>query len=222
MAQSLDADYLVVGAGRGGDGVRRRADRRTPTCSVVMVDRRHSVGGHWLDAYPFVRLHQASAFYGVASTLLGGGRVQAGRPGGAGCTSVPRRRRSLPTTSGSCTNAWPTGSASSRTPSTAAPVGSSLDCQGRSMRFAEPALSMPTTSPLTSRRQHRLPFGGRRRPRDRGQRPAPGSRRRRASSSLSAPERPRPTPASTYSTTALTRTRSPGFGPENRGCSTVR
>ncbi|HSE46554.1 MAG TPA: hypothetical protein VLA89_14615, partial [Gemmatimonadales bacterium] len=31
---------------------------------------------HWLDAYPFVRLHQASAFYGVASTLLGGGNVQ--------------------------------------------------------------------------------------------------------------------------------------------------
>src|SRR5215207_8027538 len=43
---------------------------------VAMVDRRHSVGGHWLGAYPFVRLHQASAFYGVASTLLGGGRVQ--------------------------------------------------------------------------------------------------------------------------------------------------
>ena len=35
--------------------------------SVVMVDRRHGVGGHWLDAYPFVRLHQASAFYGVPS-----------------------------------------------------------------------------------------------------------------------------------------------------------
>src|SRR3712207_6271820 len=43
---------------------------------VAVVDRRHSPGGHWLDAYPFVRLHQASAFYGVASTLLGGGRVQ--------------------------------------------------------------------------------------------------------------------------------------------------
>jgi hypothetical protein len=43
---------------------------------VVMVDRRYAAGGHWLDAYPFVRLHQASAFYGVASTVLGGGRVQ--------------------------------------------------------------------------------------------------------------------------------------------------
>ena len=48
--------------------------------SVVMVDRRHGVGGHWLDAYPFVRLHQASSFYGVASTLLGYDRIQAGRP----------------------------------------------------------------------------------------------------------------------------------------------
>src|SRR3712207_8359552 len=43
---------------------------------VALVDSRHGPGGHWLDAYPFVRLHQASAFYGVASTLLGEGRVQ--------------------------------------------------------------------------------------------------------------------------------------------------
>ena len=48
--------------------------------SVVMVDRRHGVGGHGLDAYPFVRLHQASAFYGVASTLLGDGRIQHNGP----------------------------------------------------------------------------------------------------------------------------------------------
>src|SRR6476469_2558212 len=47
---------------------------------VALVDRRHDVGGHWLGAYPFVRLHQASAFYGVPSTLLGGGRVQRNGP----------------------------------------------------------------------------------------------------------------------------------------------
>src|SRR3954468_15576056 len=47
---------------------------------VALVDRRHDVGGHWLGAYPFVRLHQASAFYGVSSTLLGGGRVQQDGP----------------------------------------------------------------------------------------------------------------------------------------------
>jgi len=38
---------------------------------VVMVDRRHAPGGHWHDAYPFVRLHQPSAYYGANSLPLG-------------------------------------------------------------------------------------------------------------------------------------------------------
>jgi hypothetical protein len=75
VTRIVEADYLVVGAGATGmaftDALIDHCDGR-----VAMVDRRHSAGGHWLDAYPFVRLHQASAFYGVASTLLGGGRVQ--------------------------------------------------------------------------------------------------------------------------------------------------
>ena len=74
MTEVVDADYLVVGAGATGmaftDALIDHADVR-----VAMVDRRHGVGGHWLDAYPFVRLHQASSFYGVPSTPLGGGRV---------------------------------------------------------------------------------------------------------------------------------------------------
>ena len=79
MVATLEADYLVIGAGATGmaftDALIDHAD-----VSVLMVDRRHSVGGHWLDAYPFVRLHQASAFYGVASTLLGDGSIQATGP----------------------------------------------------------------------------------------------------------------------------------------------
>ena len=75
MTRTIEADYLVVGAGAMGmafaDALTDHADVR-----VALVDRRHSVSGHWLEAYPFVRLHQASAFYGVASTLLGGGRLQ--------------------------------------------------------------------------------------------------------------------------------------------------
>lgn len=75
MTGELEADYLVVGAGAAGmaftDALIDHAD-----VNVVMVDRRHGAGGHWLDAYPFVRLHQASAFYGVASTRLGDGRIQ--------------------------------------------------------------------------------------------------------------------------------------------------
>jgi hypothetical protein len=38
---------------------------------VLMVDRRHAPGGHWHDAYPFVRLHQPSAYYGANSLPLG-------------------------------------------------------------------------------------------------------------------------------------------------------
>src|SRR5262245_514741 len=47
---------------------------------VVMVDRRHRPGGHWLDAYPFVRLHQPSANYGVNSRTLGNDRVDESGP----------------------------------------------------------------------------------------------------------------------------------------------
>lgn len=70
--RSLETDYLVVGAGAMGmaftDALIDHAD-----VHVTLVDRRHAPGGHWLDAYPFVQLHQASVFYGVASTVLGGG-----------------------------------------------------------------------------------------------------------------------------------------------------
>ncbi|WP_415839332.1 NAD(P)-binding protein, partial [Nocardioides zeicaulis] len=79
MDRTLDVDHLVVGAGAMGmafaDALVQHSGAR-----VALVDRRHGVGGHWLEAYPFVRLHQASCFYGVASTLLGGGRLQESGP----------------------------------------------------------------------------------------------------------------------------------------------
>lgn len=79
MTTTLDVDYLVVGAGAMGmaftDALVDHADVR-----VAIVDRRHAAGGHWLQAYPFVRLHQSSTFYGVASTVLGGGRIQTHGP----------------------------------------------------------------------------------------------------------------------------------------------
>ena len=75
MTRTVNADYLVVGAGAMGmaftDALIDHADVR-----VALVDRRHGASGHWLEAYPFVRLHQASALYGVASSLLGGGQLQ--------------------------------------------------------------------------------------------------------------------------------------------------
>ncbi|HEX4009815.1 MAG TPA: FAD/NAD(P)-binding protein [Solirubrobacteraceae bacterium] len=70
----VDTDYLVVGAGASGlafaDGLVAEAD-----VEVTLIDRRRSPGGHWLDSYPFVRLHTPSAYYGVNSLALGGDRI---------------------------------------------------------------------------------------------------------------------------------------------------
>jgi hypothetical protein len=72
-------DYLVVGAGATGmafvDTLVAESD-----VDVVMVDRRHRPGGHWLDAYPFVRLHQPSAYYGVNSSVLANDRIDDSGP----------------------------------------------------------------------------------------------------------------------------------------------
>ena len=38
---------------------------------AIIVDQRDKPGGHWNDAYSFVRLHQPAAFYGVNSRPLG-------------------------------------------------------------------------------------------------------------------------------------------------------
>jgi hypothetical protein len=79
MSKSIQTDYLVIGAGAMGmaftDALIDHAD-----VHVTLVDRRHAAGGHWQDAYPFVQLHQASVFYGVASTVLGDGAVQLSGP----------------------------------------------------------------------------------------------------------------------------------------------
>jgi len=70
MHEELETDYLVVGAGAAGmaftDALLAHSD-----ATVTIVDRRHAPGGHWIDAYPFVRLHQPSTFYGVSSVPLG-------------------------------------------------------------------------------------------------------------------------------------------------------
>jgi len=69
------ADYLVVGAGASGmsfvDVMLEETD-----ATFLMVDRRDAPGGHWTDAYPFVRLHQPAQTYGVNSRPLGRGRTE--------------------------------------------------------------------------------------------------------------------------------------------------
>lgn len=66
----LATDYLVVGAGAAAmaftDELLAHSD-----ATITIVDRRYTPGGHWVDAYPYVRLHQPSTFYGVTSEPLG-------------------------------------------------------------------------------------------------------------------------------------------------------
>jgi hypothetical protein len=73
---TIEVDYLVVGAGAAGmaftDEILTHSD-----ATVALVDRRHAPGGHWVDAYPYVRLHQPSAFYGVSSAPLGSDAIDA-------------------------------------------------------------------------------------------------------------------------------------------------
>ncbi len=69
----LETDYLVIGAGATGlafaDTLLQQSDAH-----ITLVDLHAQPGGHWNDAYPFVALHQPSAFYGVNSLALGNGR----------------------------------------------------------------------------------------------------------------------------------------------------
>ncbi|MEM9621193.1 MAG: NAD(P)/FAD-dependent oxidoreductase [Pseudomonadota bacterium] len=72
--QTLECDYLIIGSGAMGMAF---ADvlMHEGQATMVMVDQYHQPGGHWNNAYPFVRLHQPSAFYGVNSKVLGSNRV---------------------------------------------------------------------------------------------------------------------------------------------------
>ena len=70
----LTTDYLIIGSGAVGMSFADQLLTETDA-NIAIVDRHHMPGGHWNDAYSFVRLHQPSAFYGVGSRQLGSDRV---------------------------------------------------------------------------------------------------------------------------------------------------
>ncbi len=74
----IETDYLIVGSGAVGMAFADTLLTDTDDDSgvdMVIVDRHPLPGGHWNDAYPFVTLHQPSAFYGVNSRELSTGLV---------------------------------------------------------------------------------------------------------------------------------------------------
>jgi hypothetical protein len=73
MTEQIKTDYLVVGSGAMGMAFVDTLLDEMPDAHIVMVDRFAKPGGHWNSAYPFVTLHQPSAFYGVNSRELSQG-----------------------------------------------------------------------------------------------------------------------------------------------------
>lgn len=68
----LETDYLIVGSGAVGMAFADVLLNETDA-NIIIVDKFHKPGGHWNNAYPFVTLHQPSAFYGVSSKELSKG-----------------------------------------------------------------------------------------------------------------------------------------------------
>lgn len=65
---------MIVGAGALGMAIADTLVTQSQA-RVIVADRRARPGGHWNDAYPFVRLHGPAATYGVNSLALGDSRI---------------------------------------------------------------------------------------------------------------------------------------------------
>lgn len=73
--EHIETDYLVIGAGAMGMAFADTLFDLDSGAHITLVDRHHRPGGHWNNAYPFVRLHQPSEFYGLNSQTLGSGFI---------------------------------------------------------------------------------------------------------------------------------------------------
>ncbi|MGC6534249.1 MAG: NAD(P)/FAD-dependent oxidoreductase [Parvibaculales bacterium] len=69
MVTQLETDYLIIGSGAMGMAFADTLLDETQA-DMIIIDRHAKPGGHWNVAYPFVRLHQPSSFYGVPSKEL--------------------------------------------------------------------------------------------------------------------------------------------------------
>jgi hypothetical protein len=67
---TLETDYLIKGCGASSMGFIDVLLKATDA-SITVVDRGAAPGGHWNFTYPFVRLHQPSDAYGIASRDFG-------------------------------------------------------------------------------------------------------------------------------------------------------
>ena len=59
LSMSLSSSYLTL-------------QNTVPDTKIILIDKKGAPGGHWVDAYGYVRLHQPSIVYGIASKQLEG------------------------------------------------------------------------------------------------------------------------------------------------------
>ena len=68
----ITCDYLVVGAGAAAMAFIDTMLTEVPSATIALIDKKPAPGGHWVDAYGYVHLHQPSLLYGIASRQLEG------------------------------------------------------------------------------------------------------------------------------------------------------
>ena len=68
----LECDYLIVGAGATTLAFLDTLVTELPDAKIILIDKKAAPGGHWLDSYDYVQLHQPSLVYGIASKQLEG------------------------------------------------------------------------------------------------------------------------------------------------------
>ena len=70
--KTLLCDYLIIGSGAAPLAFLDTLFEEMPDKKVILVDKKARPGGHWVDGYDFVHLHQPSVVYGIASKQLEG------------------------------------------------------------------------------------------------------------------------------------------------------
>jgi len=72
MNKKISCDYFIVGSGAASLSYIDTLLTELPSVKIVLIDQKAAPGGHWNDAYGFVKLHAPSLLYGIASRQLEG------------------------------------------------------------------------------------------------------------------------------------------------------
>ena len=66
---NLECDYFIIGCGAAAMSFIDVILSET-LYNIIVIDKRDNPGGHWNDAYEYVKLHQPASYYGINSEKL--------------------------------------------------------------------------------------------------------------------------------------------------------